>query len=35
MMNQYYLDDNLRLNELFDKISQMIEELNSEEKQGK
>lgn len=34
-MNQYYLDDNLRLNELFDKISQMIEELNSEEKQGK
>ncbi len=35
MMNQYYLDDNLRLNELFDKISQMLEKLNSEEKQGK
>ena len=33
MMNQYYLDNNLRLNELFDKISQIIEELDSEEKQ--
>lgn len=34
-MNQYYLDNNLRLNELFDKISQIIEELDSEEKRHK
>ena len=35
MMNQYYLDNNLRLNELFNEISQMIEELDNEEKQDK